>query len=182
MDSARGPRTMTSGDRPTRGCPAFREGPVSGRGEGGSSQCVDYGDILYGGWGTLGALTANGEICQDPSLASFLTLACFKVTGAAFGWLQGTSMSSPNATGVAALTLAAHPALQGNPDGLLTRLRGTVRTDMGNLTGPNDPANKTPSTTAGPCTTGWCHLDFDSPIAFSDAYGAGMVNAGAAVR
>lgn len=140
------------------------------------------GDILYGGWGTLGALTANGEICQDPSLASFLTFACFKVNGAAFGWLQGTSMSSPNATGVAALTLAAHPAMQGNPDALLNTLRSTARTDMVNLTGPNDPANKTPSTTAGPCTTGWCHLDFDSPIAFSDAYGAGMVNAGAAVQ
>ena len=41
--------------------------------------------------------------------ASLLTFACFKVNGAAFGWLQGTSMSSPNATGVAALALAAHP-------------------------------------------------------------------------
>ncbi|GCD88245.1 serine protease [Nocardioides sp. LS1] len=140
------------------------------------------GDILYGGWGTLGALTANGEICQDPSLASFLTFACFKVNGAAFGWLQGTSMSSPNATGVAALTLAAHPELQGDPNGLLAKLRATARTNMVNLTGPNDPANKADSTTSGPCPTGWCHLDFRHPIRFADAYGAGMVNAGAAVR
>ena len=101
--------------------------------------------------------------------------------GTASGWLQGTSMSSPNATGVAALTLAAHPALQGDPDGLLTKLRGSARTNMVNLTGPNDPTNTADSTIGGPCPTGWCHLDFDSPIPFSDAYGAGMVDAAAAV-
>jgi len=144
-------------------------------------------DILYGGWGTLGALTANGEICQDPSLASLLTFACFKVNGAAFGWLQGTSMSSPNATGVAALVLAAYPNLQGNPSGLLARLQSTARTNMVNETGPNDSANTAPSFTGVPCATGYCHLMFypgstGNPITFSDAYGAGMVNAGAAVQ
>jgi subtilisin family serine protease len=139
------------------------------------------GDILYGGWGSLGALTANGEICQDPSLASFLTFACFKVNGAAFGWLQGTSMSSPNAAGVAALVLAAHPELKGDPDGLLAQLQGTARQNMVNLMGPNDPDNTAPSTTAGPCNTGFCHVDFEHAIPFADAYGAGMVNAAAAV-
>jgi len=142
-------------------------------------------DVLYGGWGELGALTANGEICQDPSLASFLTFSCFKVTGSAFGWLQGTSMSSPNATGVAALTLGAHPGL--SPDALLAKLQSTARTDMANGTGPNDPTDTGPSATSGPCTTGFCHLDYytpgdpANPISFSDAYGAGMVNAAAAV-
>jgi subtilisin family serine protease len=140
------------------------------------------GDILYGGWGSLGALTANGEICQDPSTASLQTFACFKVTGAAFGWLQGTSMSSPNATGVAALVLAAKPQLQGDPNGLLRQLQGTAQTTMRNLTGPNDPKNTADSTVGGPCPTGWCHLQFNHPIAFPDAYGAGLVNAAAAVR
>jgi hypothetical protein len=139
------------------------------------------GDILYGGWGTLGALTANGEICQDPSLATILTFACFKVTGAAFGWLQGTSMSSPNATGVAALAMAAHPNLQGDPDALLAHLQATARTNMNNLMGPNDPANTANSFFGVPCGTGWCHLQFNNPISFADAYGAGMVNATAAV-
>jgi len=141
-------------------------------------------DVLYGGWGELGALTANGEICQDPSLATFLTFSCFKVTGSAFGWLQGTSMSAPNATGVAALTLGQHPTL--NPDALLTRLQSTARTNMANGTGPNDPTDFGPSATSGPCTSGYCHLDYyapgdaANPITFTDAYGAGMVNAQAA--
>lgn len=139
------------------------------------------GDILYGGWGTLGALDASGEICKDPALASPLTFACFKVQGAGFGWLQGTSMSAPNATGVAALTLAAHHELQGNPDGLLARLRATARTNMTNYTGPNDPANTAPSFAGVPCKTGYCHIDFANPIPFGDAYGAGIVNAGEAV-
>jgi subtilisin family serine protease len=140
------------------------------------------GDFLYGGWGELGALTANGEICQDPSLASLLTFACFKVNGAAFGWLQGTSMSSPNAAGVAALVLAANQNLQGNPNGLLARLQATARTDMVNLTGPTDIGNSAPSYTGAACPTGYCHVKYGPGlIGFSDAYGAGMVNADAAV-
>ncbi|HXD07267.1 MAG TPA: S8 family serine peptidase [Burkholderiaceae bacterium] len=142
---------------------------------------VGDADILYGGWGSLGALDPSGEICTDPASASLLTFACFKVQGSGFGWLQGTSMSSPNATGVAALTLAAHPNLQGNPDSLLARLKATARTSMVNAMGPNDPVNSAPSAAGVPCTTGWCHVDRNNPIAFSDAYGAGMVNAGAAV-
>jgi subtilisin family serine protease len=142
---------------------------------------VGAADILYGGWGTLGALTASGEICTDPASASLLAFACFKVQGAGFGWLQGTSMSSPNATGVAALTLAARSTLKGNPDGLLARLKATARTDMVNYMGPNDPANLAPTAAGVPCATGWCHINRNAPIAFTDAYGAGIVNAGAAV-
>lgn len=142
---------------------------------------VGAADILYGGWGTLGALDASGEICTDPASASLLTFACFKVQGAGFGWLQGTSMSSPNATGVAALTLAARSTLKGNPDGLLARLKATARTDMVNYMGPNDPANLAPTAAGVPCATGWCHINRNKPISFPDAYGAGIVNAGAAV-
>lgn len=142
---------------------------------------VGSADILYGGWGILGALDPSGDICTDPASASPLTFACFKVQGAGFGWLQGTSMSSPNATGVAALTLAAHGTLQGNPDGLLARLKATARTDMTNLMGPNDPTNTAPTAAGVSCATGWCHVNRNAPIAFSDAYGAGMVNAAAAV-
>ena len=139
------------------------------------------GDILYGGWGSLGALDPSGEICTDPALASLLTFACFKVNGAGFGWLQGTSMSSPNAAGVAALTLAAHPELKDNPAGLQARLQGTARTDMVNFMGPNDPSNMAPALDGTPCNTGYCHIKFNAPISFGDAYGAGIVRASAAV-
>lgn len=142
---------------------------------------VGLADILYGGWGTLGALDASGEICTDPGLASIFTFTCFKVNGAGFGWLQGTSMSSPNATGVAALTLAAHPELQGDPAGLLARLKSTARTDMTNYMGINDPSNFAVSAAGVACVSGYCHIDRNNPIPFSDAYGAGMVNAAAAV-
>src|SRR6266567_2727686 len=47
------------------------------------------GNILYGGWGSLGALAENGAICRDPLQSSLFNFACFKVDGAGFGWLQG---------------------------------------------------------------------------------------------
>lgn len=142
---------------------------------------VGNADILYGGWGTLGALDSSGEICTDPASASLLTFACFKVNGAAFGWLQGTSMSAPNATGVAALALAAHHELQGSPDNLLAKLQSTARTNMVNYMGPNDPTNTLPSAAGAACDTGYCHIDRNNPISFRDAYGPGIVNAGATV-
>lgn len=141
---------------------------------------IGNADILYGGWGTLGGTDPSGDLCA--SAGGLTTFACFKANGAGFAWLQGTSMSSPNATGVAALTIAAHPELAENPDALLAHLQSTARTDMVNYMVPNDPTDTSESVTAGPCTTGWCHLDYDAPaISFSDAYGAGMVDAGAAV-
>lgn len=96
-------------------------------------------------------------------------------------------MSAPNATGVAALVLSAKPSLQGNPDGLLARLKSTARTDMRNGTGPNRAGDTGVSAAGVACTTGYCHLqyftpgDAANPITFKDAYGAGMVNAAAAV-
>jgi lantibiotic leader peptide-processing serine protease len=142
---------------------------------------VDGGvdDVLRDGWGILGPVDPSGELCA--LTGGIGTFACFKVNGAGFGFLQGTSMSSPNAAGVGALTLAAHPALQGNPAGLLARLIATARTNMTNHMGPNDPANSADSVLGGPCPTGWCHVDQSHPIPFADAYGAGIVNAAAAV-
>jgi hypothetical protein len=64
---------------------------------------------------------------------------------------------------------------------LLARLQSTARTDMVNYMGPSDPANMAKTAGGVPCDTGWCHIDRDSPISFSDAYGAGIVDAAAAV-
>jgi lantibiotic leader peptide-processing serine protease len=138
------------------------------------------GNILYGGWGSLGALTENGAICGDPLQSSLFNFACFKVSGAGFGWLQGTSMSAPNALGVAALVISAKPGLRHDPDDLVARLEATARQTMTNHTGPNDPANTAPTYDGRTCATGYCHLDTSSTIGFSDAYGAGLVDAGAA--
>jgi hypothetical protein len=47
--------------------------------------------------------------------------------------------------------------------------------------GPSDPLNAAPSLSGVPCTTGFCHLDQSHPIGGADAYGAGLVDAAAAV-
>ncbi|MGN6429889.1 MAG: S8 family serine peptidase [Gaiellaceae bacterium] len=139
------------------------------------------GNVLYGGWGSLGALAGNGLVCSDPLQSSLFNFACFKVAGAGFGWLQGTSMAAPNALGVAALALSAKPSLRDDPFGLVARLTATAQKTLTNWTGPDDPANTTPTYDGRSCPTGYCHLDTSSPISFADAYGAGLVDAGAAV-
>jgi lantibiotic leader peptide-processing serine protease len=139
------------------------------------------GNILYGGWGSLGALALGGRICGDPVESSLFNFACFKASGNGFGWLQGTSMAAPNALGVAALTISARPGLRHDPDDLVARLEATARRTMTNYTGPTDPANTAPTYDGRPCATGYCHLDTASAIGFSDAYGTGLVDAGAAV-
>jgi subtilisin family serine protease len=139
------------------------------------------GDVLYGGWGSFGALTKHGLICSDPFASSAFNSACFTARGDAFGWLQGTSMSTPNAAGVAALMLSAHPELVGRPAALVQRLTGTATRSLVNYMGPNDPANAAPALDGTPCDTGFCHVDQNDPIDFADAYGSGLVNAAAAV-
>ena len=70
-------------------------------------------DVLYGGWGELGATIKNGDICR--TIGGPADFACFQYDGATFGWFQGTSMSSPQVAGVAALVLAAKPACRSTP-------------------------------------------------------------------
>jgi subtilisin family serine protease len=138
------------------------------------------GDVLAGRWGSFGALAKDGLICNDPFDASVFNSACFKAGGDAYGWLQGTSMASPNAAGVAALVLSARPNLVGRPADLLQRLAQTTSAPV-NYMGPNDPANTSPALSGAPCATGFCHVDQADPIPFADAYGAGLVDAAAAV-
>jgi subtilisin family serine protease len=139
------------------------------------------GDVLFGDWGSFGALAAKGLICTDPFTASFFNSACFTARGDGFGWLQGTSMSAPNAAGVAALVLSSHRDLVGRPAALVGRLADTAKRSPVNYMGPNDATNTAPALDGTPCATGFCHVDQSHPIAFTDAYGAGLVNAGAAV-
>ena len=97
------------------------------------------GDVLAGGWGSFGALAKDGLICNDPSESSSFNSACFTARGDAYGWLQGTSMSTPNAAGVAALVLSAHHELVGRPSALVRRLTDTANRSPVNYMGPNDP-------------------------------------------
>ena len=139
------------------------------------------GDILYGGWGSFGALSDKGLICTDPFSSSLFNAACFSANGQSFGWLQGTSMAAPNAAGVAALVLSARPELGNRPDALVRRLERSAGDDMTNYMGPNDSGNTAPALDGTPCDTGYCHVSQSHPIAFADAYGAGLVDASAAV-
>jgi subtilisin family serine protease len=139
------------------------------------------GDVLFGRWGSFGALAKNGLICTDPFEGSILNSACFNARGDAYGWLQGTSMAAPNAAGVAALVLSARRNLVGRPAALLQRLESTADDSPVNFMGPNDPDNTAPALDGTPCDTGFCHIDQYDPIGFSDAYGAGLVDAAAAV-
>jgi len=139
------------------------------------------GDVLAGGYGSLAAVDPNSAYCTDPSTAASYNSACFTIAGQGFAWSQGTSMAAPNLAGVAVLVLATHPWLKNRPDALLDRLERTARDGVVNYTGPNDPNNTAPALDGTACDIGYCHLDFKHPISSSDAYGAGIVDAGSAV-
>ena len=96
------------------------------------------------GWGSLGALTENGAICRDPLQSSLFNFACFKIGGAGFGWLQGTSMSAPNALGVAALVISAKPALRHDSGRPRRPARGDGSPDDDELHGPERPREHRP--------------------------------------
>src|SRR5215217_7484587 len=142
-------------------------------------------DVLYGGWGQLGATVKTGDICR--TIGSPADFACFEYDGATFGWFQGTSMSSPQVSGVAALVLAAKPGLREHPDLLAAQLKGTARKGIVNHTGKSS-ASTGAVWDGTSCGTGYCHVTFTtSPtdanaISSAQAYGAGMVDAAAAVK
>jgi hypothetical protein len=139
------------------------------------------GDVLAGGYGVFSAVGANSAYCTDPYLSAPYNADCFTIAGQGFAWSQGTSMAAPEVTGVAVLVLSTHRELRNNPDALLARLQSTARDDIVNHTGPNDPNNTAPDVDGYSCDTGFCHLDFDHPISSSQAFGSGIVDAGAAV-
>ena len=133
------------------------------------------GDVFTDGFGVFGATDKSAELC-DTSLGT----GCFKAKGDGFMWLQGTSQATANVSGVIASLFSAKPGLRGNPDAALARLQATARRDMTNATGPL--SSSTAGTGVGSCETGFCHIATNSPISFADAYGAGIVDLGAAVH
>jgi subtilisin family serine protease len=134
-------------------------------------------DVLLGGWGQLGATDKTADICN--TIGSPADFACFEQTGRAFGWFQGTSMSAPQVSGVAALVLSARPELRERPDALKAQLVATASKPV-NHTGRSSPATDA-AFDGTPCATGFCHVAWDTPIPSDLAYGAGMVDAARAV-
>jgi hypothetical protein len=60
-------------------------------------------------------------------------------------------------------------------------LADTAKRTPVNYMGPNAAGSTAPALDGTPCTTGFCHVDQAHPIGFTDAYGAGLVDAAAAV-
>jgi len=117
-----------------------------------------------------------------------LEIPCFTFTGGGFpagqcySTIQGTSMATPHASAVLALIASAKPNLAHNPAGLVKQLTKTARNVKGNTTpalSATDVSNGDSSGVA--CTTGYCHLGGPA-ILDKEAYGAGIVNAAAAVK
>jgi hypothetical protein len=109
------------------------------------------------------ARRADGEWrdLPGPVVATFLTFSCFKVTGSAFGWLQGTSMSAAERNWCGCADSGTTPDPQ--PGCAAHQLAIDGSDQHGQRHRPNDPTDFGPSATSGPCTSGYCHLDYYAP-------------------
>jgi len=99
-----------------------------------------------------------------------------------YSTIQGTSMATPHASAVLALIASANPQLRHKPDQLVSRLKRGAREVHGNKMQPLSASDKSPGDRTGlACTTGFCHLG-GKAIEDEEAYGAGLVDARAALQ
>ena len=99
-----------------------------------------------------------------------------------YSTIQGTSMATPHASAVLALIASAKPQLAHNPNALVNQLTKTARKVKGNTTPGLSATDLSAGDSAGgTCPTGYCHLGGPA-ISDKEAYGAGIVNAAAAVK
>jgi subtilisin family serine protease len=114
-------------------------------------------------------------------------IPCYYNIGASFypdecySTIQGTSMATPHVSAVAGLVASAKPWLRHKPAAILGVLKGTARS-ADNFTQPLSATDTSAGDRTGvACPTGYCHLG-GRAISDRDAYGAGILNAAAAVR
>jgi subtilisin family serine protease len=122
--------------------------------------------------------TSNWAIeipCFTIKLAGFPANQCYTS-------IQGTSMATPHASAVLALIAAAKPTARAHPDTLVAILKQTASKTSGNKTQVLSASDKTPADRTGEaCPSGYCHLG-GAAVSDAAAYGAGLVNAAAAVN
>lgn len=114
-------------------------------------------------------------------------IPCFVFTGGGFppdqcySTIQGTSMATPHVSAAIALIASASPQLRHRPEALVNRLLNRARDVHGNTTPPASATDMSPGDLTGvACATGYCHLGGPA-ISDNEAYGAGIVDAAAAV-
>lgn len=135
--------------------------------------------------------TADGtNAWEDFSITSNFAfeIPCYIFSGGGFPadqcytTIQGTSMATPHVSAVLALLASQYPNLKGHPAALVQRLKARAQPIVGNLTPPLSATDTSPGDLSGiPCPTGYCHLG-GPRISDAEAYGAGLVDAFAAVR
>ncbi len=115
-------------------------------------------------------------------------IPCFTISGPLFHndqcytTIQGTSMATPHVSAVLALAVSAHPELRYRPRQLIDHLKATAQNISGNTTPPLSASDTSGGDlSGGTCPSGYCHLG-GAPISDTEAFGAGLVDAEAAVQ
>jgi subtilisin family serine protease len=119
------------------------------------------------------------EALQDPANVPFIVRDCKGSTCAFYQYLQGTSMASPHAAGVAALIVSAHGRHDGQHGGLTLSPRAVERilTRTAKQTPCPSPPNFAYPDDRDPSFDGVC----EGTLARNGIYGRGIVNALTAV-
>jgi subtilisin family serine protease len=119
------------------------------------------------------------EALQDPANVPFIVRDCKGSTCAFYRYLQGTSMASPHAAGVAALVVSAHGKHDGQHGGLTLSPRTVERilTRTAKQTPCPSPPNFAYPDDRDPSFDGVC----EGTLARNGIYGRGIVNALTAV-
>jgi subtilisin family serine protease len=101
-----------------------------------------------------------------------------------YSTIQGTSMAAPHAAATLALVASAHPDLRGRPANLVKFLKKSAVTPAKSLENATPTLSATDTSSSDstnlPCPNGYCHLG-GKAIKQKEAFGAGLVNAAAAV-